>query len=47
MDAEVIYGILAACGKMKDPLAANEMLRIYNDFMHNFCSYYPDREIGL
>ncbi len=47
MDAEVIYGILAACAKMKDPAAANEMLRIYNDFMHNFTSYYPDRMIGL
>jgi uncharacterized protein len=47
VDAEVIYGILAACGKMEDREAANEMLRIYNNFMNNFCSYYPDREIGL
>ena len=47
VDAEVIYGILAACAKMKDPEAADEMLRIYNDFMHNFVSYYPDRMIGL
>jgi len=47
VDAEVIYGILAACAKMKSPEAANEMLRIYNDFMHDFCSHYPDREIGL
>ena len=44
VDAEVIYGILAACAKMKDPEAADEMLRIYNDFMHNFCSYYPERD---
>jgi predicted TIM-barrel fold metal-dependent hydrolase len=47
VDAEVIYGILAACAKIEDREAANEMLRIYNNFMHNFCSYYPDREIGL
>jgi len=47
MDAEVIYGILAACAKMKSPEAANEMLRIYNDFMHDFTSHYPDRMIGL
>src|SRR6516165_639731 len=47
VDAEVIYGILAACAKMSDPEAADEMLRIYNDFMHNFTSYYPDRMIGL
>jgi len=47
VDAEVIYGILAACAKMKDPAGANEMLRIYNDFMNDFCSHYPQREIGL
>ncbi|HYM72465.1 MAG TPA: amidohydrolase family protein [Stellaceae bacterium] len=47
MDAEVIYGILAACAKMKSPDAANEMLRIYNNFMHDFCSHYPERMIGL
>jgi predicted TIM-barrel fold metal-dependent hydrolase len=47
VDAEVIYGILAACAKMKNPQAANEMLRIYNDFLNDFCSHYPDREIGL
>ena len=47
VDAEVIYGILAACAKMKDPEAADEMLRIYNDFMHDFSSTYPDRMIGL
>jgi predicted TIM-barrel fold metal-dependent hydrolase len=47
VDAEVIYGILAACAMMKNPQAANEMLRIYNDFMNDFCSHYPDRLIGL
>jgi predicted TIM-barrel fold metal-dependent hydrolase len=47
VDAEVIYGILAACAKMQDPEAADEMLRIYNDFMHSFSSTYPDRMIGL
>src|SRR6201987_3639126 len=47
VDAEVIYGILAACAKMQDPEAADEMLSIYNDFMPNFTSYYPDRMIGL
>ena len=47
IDAEVIYGILAACAKIKDPEAADEMLRIYNDFQHSFSSTYPDRMIGL
>src|SRR5437868_14626582 len=23
------------------------MLRIYNDFLRDFCSHYPDRQIGL
>ena len=23
------------------------MLRIYNDWLHDFCSHYPDRMIGL
>lgn len=47
VDAEVIYGILAACAKTKDPEVADEMLSIYNDFLHDFCSHYPDRMIGL
>ncbi len=47
VDAEVIYGILAACAKIQDREAANEVLRIYNNFMNNFCSHYPTREIGL
>ena len=41
VDAEVIYGMLAACAKMKDPEAAGEMLRIYNDFMHDFSGTIP------
>jgi predicted TIM-barrel fold metal-dependent hydrolase len=47
VDAEVIYGILAAAGKLKDVEAANAMLRIYNDFMADFCAKYPNRHIGL
>ena len=27
--------------------ASNEMLRIYNDWLKDFCSHYPDRQIGL
>ncbi|HUA54875.1 MAG TPA: amidohydrolase family protein, partial [Candidatus Sulfotelmatobacter sp.] len=47
IDAEVIYGILAAAAKLKDREASNEMLRIFNDFMRDFCRHYPDRHIGL
>ena len=47
VDAEVIYGILAAAAKLKDIEASNEMLRIYNTWMADFCRRYPDRHIGL
>ncbi len=47
VDAEVIYGILGAASKLNDTEASNEMLRIYNDWLKEFCSHYPDRQIGL
>ena len=47
VDAEVIYGILAAAAKLKDIEASNAMLRIYNTWMADFCRHYPDRHIGL
>ena len=47
VDAEVIYGILGASSRLNDTDASNEMLRIYNDWLKGFCSYYPDRHIGL
>src|SRR6478736_3260685 len=47
VDAEVIYGILGAASRLNDKEASNEMLRIYNDWLKGFCSYYPDRHIGL
>ena len=47
VDAEVIYGILGAASRLDDREAANEMLRIYNDWLKEFCSHYPDRHIGL
>src|SRR5262245_65197067 len=47
VDAEVIYGILAAAAKLNDREASNEMLRIYNTWLSDFCSHYPDRHIGL
>ena len=46
VDAEVIYGILGASSWLR-PEAATEMLRIYNDWLKDFCSHYPDRHIGL
>ena len=47
VDAEVIYGILAAAAKLNDREASNEMLRIYNTWLAEFCTHYPDRHIGL
>ena len=47
VDAEVIYGILGAASRLNDHEASNAMLRIYNDWLKDFCSHYPDREIGL
>src|SRR5438876_4586245 len=47
VDAEVIYGILGTASKLNDRDASNEVLRIYNDWLKEFCSHYPDRQIGL
>jgi uncharacterized protein len=47
VDAEVIYGILGAATRLNDPEAANEMFRIYNDWLVGFCRHHPDRYIGL
>ena len=47
VDAEVIYGILGAATRLADHEAANEMFRIYNDWLADFCRHYPDRHLGL
>src|SRR6202162_880989 len=47
VDAEVIFGVLGTAAKLNDMEASNEMLRIYNDWLKEFCSHYPEREIGL
>ncbi len=47
VDAEIIFGILGVASRVEDHEAANEMLRIYNDWLKDFCSHYPDRQIGL
>ena len=35
--------MLAAAAKLEDAEASNEMLRIYNDLMIDFCRHYPER----
>jgi len=47
VQAEVIFGILGAATRLGDHEAANEMFRIYNDWLASFCKHAPDRFIGL
>jgi predicted TIM-barrel fold metal-dependent hydrolase len=47
VQAEVIFGILGAATRLNDPVAANEMFRIYNDWLVDFCRHDPARFIGL
>jgi predicted TIM-barrel fold metal-dependent hydrolase len=47
VQAEVIFGILGAATRLNDPVAANEMFRIYNDWLVAFCQHDPARFIGL
>src|SRR5579885_2831112 len=47
VQAEVLYGILGATMRLKDDKAAEEMLRIYNDWLAAFCATHPDRYAGL
>jgi predicted TIM-barrel fold metal-dependent hydrolase len=47
VQAEVLYGILGASMRINDDEAAIEMLRIYNDWLADFCNTHPDRFAGL
>jgi len=47
VQAEVLYGILGATIRLKDNEAAGEMLRIYNEWLADFCATHPDRYAGL
>lgn len=47
IQAEVLYGITTAVHNLKDSETAEEVARIYNEWLASFCSTYPDRLIGL
>jgi predicted TIM-barrel fold metal-dependent hydrolase len=47
IQAEVIYGILGATARLNDNDAADEMMRIYNAWLADFCDSAPDRFAGL
>ncbi len=47
IQAEVLFGILGASQRLNDPAAAIEMMRIYNDWLADFCATRPERFAGL
>jgi predicted TIM-barrel fold metal-dependent hydrolase len=47
VQAEVLYGILGAAQRLKDDQAATEVMRIYNEWLGDFCASYPERFAGL
>jgi len=47
VQAEVLYGVLGTTGRLQDPEAALEVLRIYNEWLGGFCASRPERFAGL
>ena len=47
VQAEVLYGVLGSSMRLNDNEAADEMLRIYNDWLYSFCKPHPERLAGL
>ncbi|MFQ5617410.1 MAG: amidohydrolase family protein [Rhodospirillales bacterium] len=47
IQAEVLFGILGASQRLNDDEAAIEMMRIYNDWLADFCDTHPERFAGL
>src|SRR5512134_2993269 len=47
VQAEVLYGILGATRRLDDAEAAVELMRIYNEWLADFCDAHPDRFAGL
>jgi len=47
VQAEVLYGVLGATGRLQDPEAAVEVVRIYNEWLAGFCTARPERFAGL
>jgi predicted TIM-barrel fold metal-dependent hydrolase len=47
VQAEVLYGVLGTTARLNDPEAAVEVMRIYNQWLADFCQAHPDRYAGL
>ena len=43
----MLYGILGTTRRLDDPEAAVEVMRIYNEWLADFCHTHPDRYAGL
>ena len=47
VQGEVLYGILGAAMRLKDDAAAIEVMRIYNEWLADFCAAKPERFAGI
>ena len=47
VQGEVLYGILGAAMRLNDDEAAIEMMRIYNEWLADFCASKPERFAGI
>ena len=47
VQAEVLFGILGASMRLNDNQAATEMMRVYNEWLADFCDTHPHRFAGL
>ncbi len=47
VQGEALYGILGTTGRMNDPEAAVEVMRVYNEWLTGFCATHRERFAGL
>lgn len=47
IQGEVLYGVLGASTRLQDDEASVELMRIYNEWLAEFCTARPDRFAGL
>ena len=47
VQGEVLFGILGASMRLNDPEATTELIRIYNEWLTDFCQTYPARFAGI
>lgn len=47
VQGEVLYGVLGASLRLDDQEASTEVLRIYNEWLDDFCRAHPERYAGI